>query len=79
MRKQQQQEARQPFSPPKQSALLTPREAANWLRVSARTLLYWTAPGRKKPRLSSVKLGKAKRFVVADILRFIEAQKVKGA
>jgi hypothetical protein len=62
---------------PTDRALLTSRETADALKISARTLSYWTA-GRR-PRLSYVKLGKTKRFVVADVLRFIEEHKVRVA
>lgn len=65
---------------PQERALLTPRETAAALKISARTLAYWTANRRgRKPRISFVKLGKAKRFVVADVLKFINEQKVKAA
>ena len=62
---------------PVDRALLTSRETAEALKVSARTLAYWTT-GRK-PRLNFVKLGKAKRFVVADVLQFIEEHTVRAA
>jgi hypothetical protein len=58
--------------------LMTTKEAASALRVSPRTVAYWTEPrpGNASPRLSYVKLGKAKRFIVTDILRFIEERKI---
>ena len=62
---------------PVDRALLTSRETAHILKISPRTLAYWTA-GRR-PRLCYVKLGKAKRFVIADVLRFIEEHKVRVA
>jgi len=60
--------------------LITTRELAAALHVSARSLAYWTkpGPGERRPRLSYVKLGKAKRFVVADVLRFIEERKISA-
>ena len=58
---------------PADRTLLTPRETAIALKVSERSLAYWTK-GRK-PKLPFVKLDKAKRFVVADVLRFIEQQR----
>ena len=61
---------------PTDQALLTSRQAADALKISARTLSYWTA-GRR-PRLSYVKLGKAKRFIAADIIRFIEKHRVRA-
>jgi hypothetical protein len=65
---------------PEDRRLVTTKEAAIALRVSLRTLAYWTKPqpGKRRPRLSYVKLGKAKRFVVADILRFIDERKIPG-
>jgi hypothetical protein len=62
---------------PQNCVLLTSNETANILKVSRRTLDYWTAG--KRPRLSYVKLGKAKRFIEADIARLIETHKVKAA
>ena len=56
--------------------LLTSEETAAALRISPRTLSYWTT-GRR-PRLPYVKLGKAKRFVAADIIRFIEEHKIRA-
>jgi hypothetical protein len=61
---------------PADRTLLTSHETAKVLRISSRTLSYWTAGGR--PRLCYVKLGKAKRFVVADVLRFIEERKIRS-
>jgi hypothetical protein len=56
--------------------LITKRETAAWLKVCPRTIDYWTAGAR--PRLAYVKLGKAKRFLAADIIRFIENHRVRG-
>lgn len=65
--------------PPDQT-LLTSREVAAALKVSTRALSYWTASGHGRgPRLSFVKIGKAKRFIVRDVVRFIEAQKIRAA
>jgi hypothetical protein len=61
---------------PADRALLTSRETAKVLKISPRTLSYWTAGGR--PRLCYVKFGKAKRFVVADVLRFIEERRIRS-
>ena len=61
---------------PADRTLLTSRETAQVLKISPRTLAYWTAGGR--PLLCYVKLGKAKRFVVADVLRFIEERKIRS-
>ena len=56
---------------------LSKREAAKYLGVSLRTLDYWTA--EKPPRVSYVKLGNEKRFILADLERFKEANTVKAA
>lgn len=59
---------------PANAVLLTPSETAAALNVCLRTLNYWTS-GRR-PRLPYVKLGKSKRFVAADVQRFIEEHKI---
>jgi predicted DNA-binding transcriptional regulator AlpA len=66
---------------PADRALLTAQQTAAALNVSVRTLAYWTArrPRGRKPRLNFVKLGKATRFVVSDVLQFIEKHKVSAA
>ena len=66
---------------PADRALLTARQTAAALNVSVRTLAYWTArrPRGRRPRLNFVKLGKATRFVVSDVLQFIEEHKVRAA
>jgi hypothetical protein len=65
---------------PASQNLVTSKEVAAALKVSQRTLSYWTdAKAGRRPRLAFVKLGRAKRFVVADILRFIEEQKYRSA
>lgn len=56
--------------------LLTKREAAAALKISLRTVDYWTAGSN--PRLPYVKFGNEKRFVRGDIRRFIEAHKVNA-
>lgn len=61
---------------PPEQALLTALQTAKALKVSARTLAYWTA--RCPPLLNTVKIGKVRRYVVADVLRFIEEHKVKS-
>jgi Helix-turn-helix domain len=64
---------------PLERALLTPRQTAAALKVSRRTLLYWTEQrGRRGPKIPFMKLGKSKRFVVADVLRMIEERKIRG-
>jgi hypothetical protein len=61
---------------PLERALLTPRQTAAALKISRRTLLYWTDKKRKRgPKIPFVMLGKSKRFVVADVLRLIEERK----
>jgi hypothetical protein len=61
---------------PLEQALLTPLQTAAALKISPRTLLYWTQRrGRRGPKIPFVKLGKAKRFVVADVLRIIQERR----
>jgi hypothetical protein len=70
--------AEDPATPmPADRRLLTSLETAAALKVSPRTLSYWTT-GRR-PRLPYVKLGKAKRFVAADIIHFIEKHRIRAA
>ena len=54
--------------------LLTKREAAAELKISLRTVDYWTAGSN--PRLPYVKFGNEKRFIRGDLRRFIAAHKV---
>ncbi len=54
--------------------LLTKRETAAELKVSRRTIDYWTAG--PTPRLPYVKFGNEKRFVRGDLRRSIEKHKV---
>ena len=70
---------------PLERALLTPRQTAAALKISRRTLLYWTPMGspkkgrrRRGPKIPFVMLGGRKRFVVADVLRFLEERKIGG-
>jgi len=78
MRKRQQREPEPLGDPrigvlPADRALLTAKEVTRALKVSPRTLCYWTASRRgRRPLLPSVKLGKCRRYVVADVLRLIE-------
>jgi helix-turn-helix protein len=58
---------------PLERALLTSRQTAAALKISRRTLLYWTQ--KRQPKIPFVKLGKSKRFVVADVLRVIEERR----
>lgn len=66
---------------PLERALLTPRQTAAALKISRRTLLYWTGKSKKgsrrrRPKIPFVMLGGRKRFVVADVLRFLEERKI---
>lgn len=64
---------------PPERVLLSSRQVATALGIKKRTLAYWTATRRgKRPRLSFVKLGKAKRFIAADVLQFIDRLKVRS-
>ena len=56
---------------------LSKREAAKYLGISPRTLDYWTA--EKPPRVGYVKLGNEKRFILADLKHFKEANTIKAA
>lgn len=59
--------------------LLTPKTVAEWLDVSVSWVLDH-ASGRRRPHLTSVKLGKAVRFRREDVERFIEdCVRMKGA
>jgi len=59
---------------PREKALLTSRETAAALKITTRTLTNWSRGPR--PRLPSVKIGKSRRWVVADVLRLIEDFKI---
>lgn len=64
---------------PLQRVLLNSRQVCAALGIKERTLKYWTATKRgKRPRLSFVKLGKAKRFEAGTILEFIDRMKVRS-
>ena len=64
---------------PPERVLLTSRQVATALAIKKRTLAYWTVTGRgRRPRLSFVKLGKAKRFIAADVLEFIDRLKIRS-
>ena len=67
---------------PLEQALLTPSQTAAALNISRRTLIYWTGKPKKGsrrrgPKIPFVTLGGRKRFVVADVLRFIEERKIQ--
>jgi excisionase family DNA binding protein len=57
-----------------ESLLLTPREAARMLAVSARHLWTLTQTGR----LPRVLLGRSVRYDPADLRRFVETNKSKA-
>jgi hypothetical protein len=59
---------------PREKALLTSPEVAAALKITTRTLTNWSRGPR--PRLPSVKIGKSRRWVVADVLRLIEDFKI---
>src|SRR5437773_5155469 len=61
---------------PADRRLMTSRETAAALKVSPRTLSYWTT-GRR-PRLPYVKLGRAKRFIAADVIHFIDEHTIRA-
>jgi excisionase family DNA binding protein len=51
--------------------LLRPREAAEWLKISARSL--WTLTQRGD--LPAVRIGRSVRYHLSDLVRFIETRK----
>ncbi len=51
--------------------LLRPREAADWLKVSERTLWSLTQRGR----LTAVRIGRSVRYDLADLVAFVESCK----
>lgn len=57
---------------PKNQALLTPQQVAALLQVPQTTLAVWRSTGRVKLRF--VKIGRAVRYLAADIDTFIEQQ-----
>jgi len=59
---------------PAEQALLNARETAAVLKITRRTLTNWSRGPR--PRLPSVKIGKSRRWVVADLLRLIKEFKI---
>ncbi|SRR6266446_1619870 len=64
---------------PLDRVLLNSIQVATALGIKKRALAYWTVTSRgKRPRLSFVKLGKAKRFVCSDVLQFIDRLKVRS-
>lgn len=65
--------------------LLTRPEAAQWFKVSVRTIDYWTNPaGLKMPGgaygrgLPFIKIGHEKRFLLGDLRRFRDRMKTYG-
>ncbi len=64
-----------PFPPEKE--LLTAPQTARVLKITTRGLSNWTRG--KRPKLPSVKIGKSRRYIVADVLRLIEQFRVGKA
>lgn len=61
-----------PVPPPAVKLLLTPKEAAQTLGVSTRTLFTWTASGQ----LPAVRLGaRSVRYAMSDLENFIAARR----
>ncbi len=58
------------------SVLLTPEEAAAWLRVPVGTLTRWRSEGRGPV---SVRLGKRVRYAVDDLDAYVRAAREAGA
>jgi len=59
-------------SPAKPQALLTPQQVAALLQIPQTTLAVWRSTGRVKLRF--VKVGRAVRYLAADVDAFIEHQ-----
>ncbi len=57
-----------------EARILTPLEAAAWLRVSRRTLWTLTRDGG----LRSIRIGRSVRYDVRDLVAWIDAQAAKG-
>jgi excisionase family DNA binding protein len=51
--------------------LLRPREAAQWLKISERTLWSLTQRGE----LPAVRIGRSVRYDLTDLVAFVEARK----
>lgn len=51
--------------------LLRPREAAEWLKISERTL--WTL--NQRGELPAVRIGRNVRYDLADLIEFVDARK----
>jgi excisionase family DNA binding protein len=51
--------------------LLRPHEAADWLKISERTL--WTL--NQRGELPAVRIGRNVRYDLADLIDFVEARK----
>lgn len=61
-----------PVPPPAVKLLLTPKEAAQTLGVSTRTLFTWTANGE----LPAVRLGaRSVRYAMSDLENFIASKR----
>lgn len=63
-----------PSSPPIAPLLVDEREAARLLAVSPRTVFTLAADGK----LPYLKIGRSKKFAVADIKAFIASAKIGG-
>ena len=51
--------------------LLRPREAAEWLKISERTL--WSLTQRSE--LPAVRIGRSVRYDLADLIQFVDVRK----
>lgn len=56
--------------------LLTPRQTAQVLNVSARKL--WSMTFREEPRLPHLRIGRLVRYRVSDLTAWLDAQRVVG-
>lgn len=57
-----------------QACLLRPREAAEWLKISERSL--WALTQRNE--LPAVRIGRSVRYDMADLRAFVDARKIGG-
>ena len=55
--------------------LLRPREAAQWLKISERTL--WTLTQRGD--VAAIRFGRSVRYAVSDLIAFVQSRRTREA
>lgn len=55
--------------------LLRPREAAQWLKISERSLWTFTQRGE----LAAIRIGRSVRYAVSDLIAFVESRRRREA